>query len=109
MKHFQRRQQEKKSAKKMTISLGIAIEKLGLSAWRLGLNLQMSDSSDVNWVTNPGITGSNHLPPTHCETINLSFAKPDGMGLMLAINPGRSNWPGFFYAMPRDQIFQISH
>jgi hypothetical protein len=51
---------------------------------------------DVNWVTNPGKSGSNHLLPTHCETITLSFAKPDGMGLMPAINPGQVNCPGFF-------------
>jgi hypothetical protein len=52
---------------------------------------------DVNWVTNPGKSGSNHLLPTHCETITLSFAKPDGMGLMPAINPGQVNCPGFFH------------
>jgi len=71
---------------------------LGLSARQSGLNLQLSDLLDVSG-NQPGKTGSNHLLPTHRETIHLSLAKPDGMGLMLAINPGQFNWPGFFYAL----------
>ena len=64
-----------KRRKKTPIRPGIAIEKLGLSACRSGFNLQLSDLLDVHWVTNPGNTGSNHLLPSHCETIHLSFCE----------------------------------
>ena len=37
----------------------------------------------------------------HCETITLSLAKPDGMGLMLAINPGQLRLSGVFHFKSR--------
>lgn len=82
-------------AKKKAINCVMAIEKLGLSARLHGINLQLSDSLDLQAeLTSPGKNGSNHLLPAHCETLISPFAKPDGMGLM-RINPGQSNWPGF--------------
>lgn len=39
--------------------------------------------------------------PPHCETITLSLAKPDGMGITPAISPGQLDWPGFFRAAKR--------
>lgn len=80
-----------KTSKKMTINRALVIEKLGLPAGPARFNLQMSDSSDISWVTSPGLTGSNHLLPPHCETMTLSFAKPDGMGITSAISPDQSN------------------
>jgi hypothetical protein len=44
--------------------------------------------SGTRRVTNPGKTGGNQLLPLHYETIQLSCAKPDGMGFMLAADPG---------------------
>lgn len=69
--------------------LGV-IEKLALPTRNARFNLQLSVQSDASRVTSPGQNGRNHLCPSHCGTITLSFAKPDGMGLMLAINPGQS-------------------
>ena len=61
-----------------------------------GLTFVCLIDSGSHWVTNPGKTGSNHLLLSHCETITLSFAKPDGMSITPAVNPGQSSWPGFF-------------
>jgi hypothetical protein len=58
--------------------------------------LKLSDSLDITGLAKPGFSGGNHLPSPHCETITLSFAKPDGMGITPAISPGQSNWPGLF-------------
>jgi hypothetical protein len=86
----------KRKRKETPITPYFAIEKLGLSTRQTRFNLQLSDLSDANRVTNPGKTGSNHLLPSHCETSISPFAKPDGMGLISAINPGHFKRPGFF-------------
>jgi len=74
----------------MSIRPRNVIEKLALPVRNAGFNLQLSVQSDASRVTSPGQNGRNHLCLSHCETITLSFAKPDGMGLMPAINPGQS-------------------
>ncbi len=53
-------------------------------------------NSGFSQVTNPGITGSNHLLPPHCETSTLSFANPDGMGINARCQPRLVNLTGVF-------------
>ena len=61
-----------------------------------GLTCNCLINSGFSWVTNPGITGSNHLLPPHCETSTLSFANPDGMSINARCQPRLVNLTGVF-------------
>jgi hypothetical protein len=79
------------SDKIKAITGGRVIENFALQAQAGRNTVNLSVHSGINRVTNPGKSGSNHLLSSQCETITLSSAKPDGMSITPAANPGQSS------------------
>ena len=89
------------SVKAAAITPVRVIEKMDLPARRSRFNLQLPVDSGSQPGSQPRKIWKQSLASTALETIHLSFAKPDGMSIKPAVNPGRFNCPGFFFwALP---------
>jgi len=73
------------------------IEKMVLPLGQQRFNLQLPVHSGIQPGNQPRKIWKQSLAFTALETIHLSFAKPDGMSIKPAVNPGQSNCPGFFF------------
>ena len=121
----ERFQRPKRGLKAEAITPAPAIEKMVLPPARLRFNLQLPVHSGIQPGNQPRKIWKQSLAFTALETIHLSFAKPDGMSIKPAVNPGQSNCPGFFFLgfdivlslflfplfhiLSGDRLFQISH
>jgi len=84
-------------AKAVAITPVPVIEKMALPPGRQGFNLQLPVDSGIQPGSQPRKIWRQSLAFTALETIHLFFAKPDGMSIKPAVNPGRFNCPGFFF------------
>jgi len=97
----------------MAITPSPVIEKRVLPAIPWRFNLQLPVDSGIQPGSQPRKIRRQSLASTALETIHLFFAKPDGMSIKPAVNPGRSNCPGFLFLGPPfsfrrgDRLFQI--
>jgi len=86
-----------RSAKAVAITPVPVIEKMALPPGQRRFNLQLPVDSGIQPGSQPRKTWRQSLAFTALETIHLFFAKPDGMSIKPAVNPGRFNRPGFFF------------